>query len=286
MPVVMEREWNDYLDRFATHYGLDPTQRELAAKRLEQQKDLFVRWLTNRPSHSELADVLEVKRSYPSGTVEMKITVPKQVEYYRSKVAELRTIKGPKLAVFGKDVEKQRRLSVMADVAAIRAEFVAALDKKTADMRKALEDTLPRESEKSDGKKPPPLAKAYQDKGPVPEPTAPAKRIWIIDWSTRWGLLLIGISLMLGLFTRLGCIGGAGFLFMTLLTIPPLPWLPSPPNTEGHYLFVNKNMIEMLALLVLACLPTGRWFGVDAIVHMLNPFRKSRRLTSPVDLGK
>ena len=66
---------------------------------------------------------------------------------------------------------------------------------------------------------------------------------------------------MAGLFTRLACLLGAGFLVMTYLTHPPFPWYPLPPNTEGNPLFINKNVIECLALLVLATFPTGRWLG-------------------------
>ena len=44
----------------------------------------------------------------------------------------------------------------------------------------------------------------------------------------------------------------AGFLVMTYLAVPAFPWLPVPPNNEGNYYYVNKNMIELLALLALA----------------------------------
>ena len=50
--------------------------------------------------------------------------------------------------------------------------------------------------------------------------------------------------------------------------------LPVPPNQEGYYLFISKNVIEMLALFMLACIPSGRWFGIDALIHALNPWRK------------
>ncbi len=55
---------------------------------------------------------------------------------------------------------------------------------------------------------------------------------------------------------------------MTYLTIPPWPWLPTPPMSEGSYLFVNKNVVEMLALCVLATTYTGRWFGVDGLIYV------------------
>jgi len=61
---------------------------------------------------------------------------------------------------------------------------------------------------------------------------------------------------------------------MTILSTPALPWLPEPPNTEGHYLIISKNVIEMLALFMLACIPSGRWFGLDALVDAFVPRRK------------
>jgi hypothetical protein len=66
----------------------------------------------------------------------------------------------------------------------------------------------------------------------------------------------------------------------------PFPWLPVSPKAEGNYLFVNKNVIEMLALLVLATLPTGRWFGFDAILSRIWPFRsRTKRVAEPARIA-
>jgi uncharacterized membrane protein YphA (DoxX/SURF4 family) len=88
----------------------------------------------------------------------------------------------------------------------------------------------------------------------------------LLDRITMWFLVVIGAFLMGGLFTRLACLLATGFLVMTYLAHPPFPWYPLPPNTEGNPVFINKNVIEALALLTLACYPTGRWLGLDAIV--------------------
>jgi thiosulfate dehydrogenase [quinone] large subunit len=96
-----------------------------------------------------------------------------------------------------------------------------------------------------------------------------------IDWSTRWFLLIVGVLLMVGLFTRLSCFAAAVFLAMTILTQPSVPWLPAPPVSEGNYLFVNKNVIEMVALLALMTTRSGKWAGLDAIVSAL--FGRRRR---------
>ncbi|MBM3980058.1 MAG: hypothetical protein FJ304_07200 [Planctomycetes bacterium] len=87
-----------------------------------------------------------------------------------------------------------------------------------------------------------------------------------LDRITMWFLVGVGAFIMGGLFTRLVCVMAAGFLVVTYLAHPAFPWFPLPPNTEGNPVFVNKNVIEALALLALACYPTGRWLGLDALV--------------------
>ena len=99
-----------------------------------------------------------------------------------------------------------------------------------------------------------------------PEPTP---FLYRLDQLTRWGLTIMGACLLLGLLTRTNCVVAAGFLVGTYFTWSPWPWLTVPPNNEGFYLFVNKNLVELLALLVLATTASGRWFGLDALLHRL-----------------
>jgi uncharacterized membrane protein YphA (DoxX/SURF4 family) len=87
-----------------------------------------------------------------------------------------------------------------------------------------------------------------------------------IDRATMWFITIVGACILFGLFTRLSCVLAAGFLVATYLAHPPFPWYPLPPNTEGNPVFVNKNVIEILALLVIAVHPTGRWLGLDALI--------------------
>ena len=44
---------------------------------------------------------------------------------------------------------------------------------------------------------------------------------------------------------------------------PPFIGLASSSLTEGSYLIVNKNLIELLALWVLFHIPGSRFFGID-----------------------
>jgi len=101
----------------------------------------------------------------------------------------------------------------------------------------------------------------------------------LIDWLTAWGLTAIGLGLIFGVFTRLASLGAAAWLGMFYLAMPPWPGLPEPGLTEGHYFLVNKNLIEMIAALALASLPTGHWFGLDPWVgrHVTGPLRRRWR---------
>jgi uncharacterized membrane protein YphA (DoxX/SURF4 family) len=129
-----------------------------------------------------------------------------------------------------------------------------------------------------------------------------------LDWvnlSTTYGLIAIGLCLMAGFLTPLAALGGAVFLAQIYLSMPPWPWLPANPRAEGHYLFVDKNLVEMLACLALVFIPTGRWIGFDSLFFGLfgrrrpvardatsrEPSRESgpgtgrERLTQPADTG-
>ena len=44
---------------------------------------------------------------------------------------------------------------------------------------------------------------------------------------------------------------------------------------EGNYLIVNKNLVELAALAVLAVTFSGRYAGIDRILHKLLPARSS-----------
>lgn len=86
----------------------------------------------------------------------------------------------------------------------------------------------------------------------------------LIDAMVITVLCAIGISLMLGVFTQTGCSLAIGMLSLFYLTAIPLDGVPHP-GMEGNYMLVNKNLIELAAVLVLLCFNTGRIAGLDLL---------------------
>jgi thiosulfate dehydrogenase [quinone] large subunit len=89
---------------------------------------------------------------------------------------------------------------------------------------------------------------------------------WIgrVDTGVAAALILVGLSLTMGLFTQAGCAGGLTLLALFYLSQIPTTGAPQP-HTEGAYLFVNKNLIEAGAVLVLLAFRTGRLAGLDLL---------------------
>jgi thiosulfate dehydrogenase [quinone] large subunit len=81
-----------------------------------------------------------------------------------------------------------------------------------------------------------------------------------------WGLILIGLGLILGVFTRLAAVSGIVLLSFYYLSHPPLAGLGYIIPSEGNYLIVNKTLIEVFALWVLYLFPTGKWIGIDRFI--------------------
>ena len=89
------------------------------------------------------------------------------------------------------------------------------------------------------------------------------------DTITMWGLTIVGACLILGLFTRLASLAGIGFLLLFYLCNPPFVGYFYSIPSEGSYLIVNKNLVEICALLVIFVTRTGKFAGLDRILSGL-----------------
>jgi thiosulfate dehydrogenase [quinone] large subunit len=84
----------------------------------------------------------------------------------------------------------------------------------------------------------------------------------VVDFMNIWGQILIGIGLILGLFSTWAAYAGALLIFFYYIAIPPF---------INSYTFIDKNLLELFAFLVLAVFPTSQIIGIDLLI---NKFKK------------
>jgi len=98
--------------------------------------------------------------------------------------------------------------------------------------------------------------------------------IGFVDISNMTALIIIGITLIVCIYEKLGAFAGIALLAMYYLAHPSFPWLMQI-NVEGNYWFVNKNLIELAACLVIYNFPTGQYFGLDRLFNLNNKTPKT-----------
>jgi len=87
----------------------------------------------------------------------------------------------------------------------------------------------------------------------------------IVDFLNVWGLIFIGVGLLIGMFSRLASAFGSILLIFYFLAYPPLPGYTFGVPVEGSYLWVNKTLIEFLVLLLFCFIPGSYHFGIDRL---------------------
>ena len=87
------------------------------------------------------------------------------------------------------------------------------------------------------------------------------------DFLNEWGLALIGLSLILGLLTKISTISGMLLLLFYYFSHPAWIGFEYIFPSEGAYFIVNKNIIEIFALLVICFFPTDKILGVERLIQ-------------------
>lgn len=149
--------------------------------------------------------------------------------------------------------EKELAYKQRQELEKTRRELVAALDAQSGALADAWNDKIARADQR-------------QERGDFRKQPKSWTRLDVINFTTKWGLTVGGLCLMLGLFTPAAALGGAFFLANIYFSLPPWPGVPEPSRVEGHYYIVNKNLVELLACLVVASTPNGLWVGLDALL--------------------
>jgi thiosulfate dehydrogenase [quinone] large subunit len=81
----------------------------------------------------------------------------------------------------------------------------------------------------------------------------------VIDPLVVWGQILIGLSLVFGVFTRWGLFWGAVMVFMFYLSAFP------PANNP----FMDEHLVYILLFAILGALGAGRILGLDYFIERL-----------------
>jgi thiosulfate dehydrogenase [quinone] large subunit len=85
-----------------------------------------------------------------------------------------------------------------------------------------------------------------------------------VDRAMPVALLVVGLLLTLGLFTRAACVGALVLLALFYVSAIPTAGVPQA-GAEGAYLLVNKNLIEAAAVFVVLAFRSERVAGLDLL---------------------
>jgi len=88
----------------------------------------------------------------------------------------------------------------------------------------------------------------------------------ISDTANAWGLALIGLSLIVGLFTRFSSLAAIFLLLLYYLSHPAFPGVEYLFPSDGSYFLINKTLVELFALLVIYAFPTSHIFGLQRLI--------------------
>jgi uncharacterized membrane protein YphA (DoxX/SURF4 family) len=249
--------------------GLERLDPPGAVRRWERTVAEFDRryHLTTEQLDSARAKIRELeiaKDNYFNGT-----SIAKRVSAYRDEIEKVvEDERGQPM--FVRDHSQDRR----KDLAKARDELVGPIDGWTKSLRDHITAELaPEQLEQASQERLTGLSEWLHLPFPLEWPQNKIERINIV---TMLGLTVCGGLLVIGLFSRLAALGAAAMIAAFYACNPAPPLGSAVPGDPGHYMYVNKELIECLAALALATIPTGRWLGVDALIHGVTRWLGSR----------
>ncbi len=108
--------------------------------------------------------------------------------------------------------------------------------------------------------------------------------ITVVNILNTWGLILIGLGLFLGILTRVSAISGTILLALYYFVQPPFAGLMLLGNSEGSYIWVNKLLIEIVVLIMIALLPKKWFFSIDTLFVDLKESKKAGRKNGSIEV--
>lgn len=99
----------------------------------------------------------------------------------------------------------------------------------------------------------------------------------IINFVNEWGLTLLGISLIFGIFVRFSSVLGAVLMLLYYFPVLQFPY----PNANSF--IVDEHIIYIMALLFLEAVRAGHIWGLEDWLEDLAIFKNSRWLRFLID---
>ena len=96
--------------------------------------------------------------------------------------------------------------------------------------------------------------------------TTHSNLMYAIEIINEWGLILIGMGLVFGLFSRFFSFAGLVFALIGYLSHPPFFGLNYTSIVQGSYLIVNELFVLFFLLLLFVLLPTSHIIGLDRLI--------------------
>jgi len=95
----------------------------------------------------------------------------------------------------------------------------------------------------------------------IAHPTA----LVVTDFLNIWGLIFIGLGLFLGIAVRISSIAGASLLMLYYIANPP--FVDSAMVSMSHFFIIDRNLIEAIALILLALIRRDYHWGLGQIIR-------------------
>ena len=100
----------------------------------------------------------------------------------------------------------------------------------------------------------------------------------IVDFLNIWGLIIIGLCLFIGLFTRAASISGAILLILYYIASPPFVYSSLP--SQSHFYIINYNFIEAVILVTIATFSKDYLWSIQRLIAFNHAKRKERKFPS------
>jgi len=230
--------WSRIEKQAAEHYGYDVKQLQ-EAKQLHDQRV------------AQYDDKLRVKPDDKKSGA--KRVFNRHVRWYKEALARWRAAEA-KSETHQVPYQRQRHWDDLVKLRRQAQPWLTEVDKLEEEFRQDLTQLATAQQQASAGK-------------------LPQERNWldILENLATYSLMAMGVCLMIGFLTRLAAFGGALFLLTAVvLSQMSLPnAYPVPPPSAGHAFLINKEVIEMLVLLLISVTAVGRWGGLDYLGHRL-----------------